>query len=258
MAGKPYGGKGGGGGGPKTYTKKIEVTPLTEITRGDKRVFPVKITVLSGTWAKSGVEVRIINLENGKEIGRAKTLADGDVVFDKIAFKMLSEEQKRDVQFALTGTEGAITHTWPITVPSITGDTKEEESAPNFSVKHYGDNGRYTFHIMVEPKGVYEVCIEEGSQLRQTIDTATDGTLEYDALPFKEKERRFTFTLLAGGKPTHKQTTVCLNGPPKPESVTFAEMNAKVKRGKKESEGSYLKRFFKQTKKTVKEREEVV
>lgn len=210
MAGKPYGGKGGGGGGPKTYTKKIEVTPLTEITRGDKRVFPVKITVLSGTWAKSGVEVRIINLENGKEIGRAKTLADGDVVFDKIAFKMIPEEQKKDVQFALTGTDGGITTAWSITVPA-SGDTKTEDNSPNFSVKHYGKDGKYTFHVLVEPRKAYEICIEEGNQLRQTIDTATDGTLEYDALPFKEESRIFTLSIIG----TKKKFQVRLNGPAK-------------------------------------------
>ena len=95
--------------------------------------------------------------------------------------------------------------------------------------------------------------------------------LEFELLEFKEEKRHITVEVYHPAFTDDIKTTgkspifwkMDLAGPPqpkttKPESVTFDEASTKIQRNTGESEGSFLKRFFTETRRLVKKREEIV
>ena len=220
----------------------------------------IEAKVLKGTHA---VKDKPIAIKVGARIIKSGTTGPNGSFDCEYKDVIEAKEKSVTIRIIVSLDPEELEKTFTIKVPGTDTVAADDESLPDLHIKRRGCEGKYIFDFFVTPKQQVDIVIEEGEEVKQTLGTAPDGSIDgYEAAPFKEEKRRFTFTLLAkDGKPTHKQTSICLNGPsrsPKPEPVTFAEMNAKVKRGRKESEGSYLKRFFKQTKKTVKEREKIV
>lgn len=140
----------------------------------------------------------------------------------------------------------------------------------------FGNNGDYRLFIRVasdDKVGVKtQLVITEGSSRKQVVSTDDAGLLlEFELLEFKEEKRHITVEVCHSAFMEELRATgksplfweMDLAGSPKPkttkpEPVTFTEANGNIQRNAGESEGSFLKRFFTETRRLVKKREEII
>jgi hypothetical protein len=250
---------------PKTsYTSykndlKLNGTPET---KGTEYTMEIEAKAMKGNYPIKNKSIRV--KLGGKKLKDSSTDDKGEFVY-KYKDKISDKEKTVTLRFLLSADPEEIEKTYTFTIPAASSALPDE--LPNLYVKHYYKKrgNKHLFNVLVLPAGEFDIQIEEGEQLKQTLSTDSNGHLDdYEAQEFTEEKRLFVFTLIDPvlGKPTIKQYSICLNGPKKkeqklPEPVSLAEIDAKVKKGRR-CESKYLLDVFKTTRKTVKAREKLV